>query len=304
MALRDQLYLIHGNNEAEVGTARYELVTSLLTPEERDAGLTEVRGAGNQPLQLDRAMSEILEELGTTSFLGDSRRVVVVHDLKDFYEAKRSRGKAPAKKAGTRANKQDRTGVFLGWLRDVLPTTPNIAIFVCLENDEKMRTIAAGAPLTAFIKEHGTVIEKKDKPLQFELEDLLLSGNTTAAVETLRDWIGRVGSDGSGRQRIYGTLATMVELLLQAQAAQEARSLGVPESRVAVDGFPSIGRMPGWKAKKVQAAARRYQPETLRRLVRDIHRLQLYMYPQGTEDYVPSWEERMEDVVVRLTMAV
>ncbi len=292
------LYLIYGNNETAVSNARYELVTSLLTPEERDSGLTEIEAPANQPLTLDRAMDEILGELGTASFLADSRRVVVVHQLRDLLSTgRRGRGKSQGKKASARQES------FLNWLRDVLPTTENIAIFVCTESDEKQRTVDEKSDLFQFLKKHGEVIQRREKALNFEFEDNLLSGNGPGALMVLRDWIKRAGNDSSGRLRIYTTLSGVVELSLQAACQQEGRERGVPNAHIAVNDFPNLQRIPDWKAKKIRQFAQRFSTDQLHRIVARLNKLQRLMYPSGDENYVANWEDYIEVVVMELTLA-
>lgn len=300
-----QLYLIHGNSEAEVNNARYELVCSLLTPEERDAGLTEVRAAGNQPLTLDRAMSEIIGELGTGSFIPGAKRVVVVHDLKEFYDASKKKGAAakakPAKE--TKAPKgRDRVEVFAEWLEQTLPTTENVAIFVCSESDEKGRVVAQDGDLYRLMRDRGVVIERKEKPLNFDFEDQVLSGNVVGAVTVLHEWIDRAGSDSGTRLKIYNTIAGVVELLLQAVCMDAAREAQVPAAQATVaEGFPALARIPSWKAKKVETLARKFTPGTLRELVVALDRMQATLYPTGEEDHVGDWTEMAEMLVLRLT---
>jgi len=302
---KSQLYLIHGNMEAEVSNTRYELVASILTPEERDSGLTEIRSGGNVPLKLDNALSEILGELGTTSFLDDSRRVVVIHDLQDLFDAKRSRAKkAPAKEKKTAkpAGGPSRAETLIAWFRDVLPTTRNIAIFACTENDERQKTVSQESELFQYIVRHGQVIAHREKPLQYEFENHLLSQNAPAALTLLRDWIDRIGSDSGGRLRIYSTIAGVIELTLQAKCEAEARAAQVPRAQVAAQNFPCLAKAPEWKAKKMHDFAKRFTLPQLRELVAMSNRLQTIMYPTGEENYVPAWDEYTELLVMRLTM--
>lgn len=295
------LYLIYGNDETAVNDTRYALVNHLLTPEERDSGLAEVRSAGNQPLTLDASMSQIVEELGTSSFLDDSRRVVVIYDLKDLYEAKRSRGGA-AKGAKAPKKESSRLDIFLGWMRETLPTTRNIAVFVCAENEERQKKVSQDSPLYQFLTQHGHVIEKREKPLQYEFEELVLSMNGPAAIVLLREWIRRSGGDSGGRLRIYNTLAHLVELAMQARCQAEGRARRIPEGEVTVAAFPSLAKVPDWKARKIRQFAERLTMDQWRAIVREVHRLQTLMYPTGEEDYVPNWEDFMETLVMRLIM--
>ncbi|MEO8377665.1 MAG: hypothetical protein ABI579_08330, partial [Candidatus Sumerlaeota bacterium] len=178
-----QVYLIYGNNEAEVNNLRFELVSAILTPEERDAGLTEIRSPGNAPLTLRGSLSEMIGELGTSSFIAGSRRVLVVYDLKDFYESRPSRGKkttkatAPKKETGG-----DVFASFAEWMKNVLPTTENIVVFVCQENDEKQRVVSEQSDIYQLCQQLGHVIVKREKSLNYEFEDLIFSRNVNGAV--------------------------------------------------------------------------------------------------------------------------
>ena len=303
MASPHQLYLIYGNNEAEVGDARYSTVSRLLTPAERDAGLTEIRSAGNQPLTLDRALNEIVSELGTASFIPGSKRVVVIYDLADLFEKKSGgKGAAPSKAREKKGPSVDRMGQLVDYLANVLPTTENIAIFVCHENEEKGKSVSPETELFRLIQKHGTVIEKRDKPLNFEFEDTVLSANPTAAVSLLRDWLRRSGSDSGARLKIFQTVAGIVELTFQARCVQEAKEQGLPETQVLVQqGFPALNRVPAWKIKKIHTFAQRFSLHSLQEIIESLNRLQAIMYPTGEEDYIPSWEEHLELLVLRLT---
>lgn len=297
-----QLYLIHGNNEVEVNDARYELVSAILTPEERDSGLTEIRSAGNQPLTLDNALNEILSELGTSSFIGGSRRVVVVYDLKDFFEAKRGGAKSGKGAKPKKSPARDTTAIFADWIAKTLPTTENIVVFVCQENDEKQRTVSDSSELYQLCRDHGLIVVKRDKPFQYDLEERVLGRNTAGAVTLLRAWLKRGGSDSTTRSRVYSTVSNIVELALQARCVASARTEGIPVNQVQPEGFPSLSRIPDWKAKKIHTFAQGFSMERLRGLVEQVNRLQTVMYPTGEEDYVPDWEDMLESIVVQLTV--
>lgn len=305
---QSQLYLIHGNNETDVGTARFELVHELLTPEERDSGLTEIMGPGNQPLKLDRALSEIIEELGTSSFIAGSRRVAVVYDLQEMFGSGGGKKKAPAKKTKKKpaaAPSRDRMDILVDWLTDVLPTTENIAVFVCNENDEKRKKISPTTGLYNLIRDKGVVIERSEKPLNFEFENHLLSGNPTAAITLLREWLRRAGSDSSSRLRVYSTLSGAVQVALEARLVQLAKERGVPETQVLAEGvYPRLAAMPAFKSKKFHELARRLPVETLHDLVEKTNKLQRLLYPSGEEDYIAGWEELAEVVIIQLCTGV
>lgn len=297
------LYFIYGNNETEVNNARYELVCSLLTPEERDSGLTEIRSPGNMPLSVDSCYGEIIAELGTSSFIADSKRVVVVYDLSDFFAKKRA-GRKPASTAKkTKATpKLSRTDILLKWLSEGLPDSGNILIFVCTENDEKQKTVAPTSPLYDYARRVGKIIEKREKPLNYEFEEAVYSGNSPKSLFILRDWIKRVGHDSGGRLRIYNTVSNILEMTMQAKCFTEAEKLKIPRAQVAVPGFPSLDRAPDWKVKKIRNFARQLSMEKLHKLIKDTNKLQTYMYPKGTEPYIPNWDDQLEMIVLQLTL--
>jgi hypothetical protein len=184
----------------------------------------------------------------------------------------------------------------------VLPTTENIAVFVCQESDEKGRTISTEGPLYQLARQVGTVIERREKPLNYDLEDKLLSGNTAGALLVLTEWVDRAASDSGSRMKIYSTIAGLVEVLLQAVCLETARRNEIPVSQATVtDGFPTLARLPSFKSKKIEALARRLSPEALRELIILLDQTQAAMYPTGEEDHVPDWVPLLETVVVRLT---
>lgn len=300
-----QLYLIHGNAETEVSTARFELVHQLLTPEERDTGLAEVQGAGTQPLRLDRALSEIIEELGTTSFIAGSRRVVVIHELQELFGAAGGGRKKPAARKKPKTPKapprQEPMDALCEWLRNVLPGTESVAIFVCTESDEKRRAVSKAGPLYRLAKDRGVVIERSEKPVNFEFENHLLSANPTAALTLLREWLRRAGSDSGSRLRIYSTLAGVVQLTFEAKMAQLGRDNRIPTSHIMAEGvYPRLNATPDFKTRKFHDLARRLSVETILELMERVNKLQKLLYPSGEEDYVAGWEDQAEILILQL----
>ena len=300
-----QMYLIYGNNSVAVNNARYELVCQLLTPEERDSGLTEVTGPGSQKLTLQRGLSEIIGELGTSSFLADSKRVVVVYDLKELFG-----GTAPPKKKAAAATKKKKPAAstanledaLIDWLKNTLPTTQNIVVFVCNENDEKQNVLTGHSPLHQFLKRNGQTFEFRDKPLQFEFDNYLLRGNTAGAVSLFRDWQKKAGSDPGARMKMFSTLSNFVELVFQARCSQEARRERVPESAVAVtSGRTLLSRAPDFKQRSINQLAQKLPLHALQRIIKDLNKLQRLMYPSGDENYISAWDDMFESIIVEVT---
>ncbi len=297
----DSLYLVHGNNLVEVNEARLQLLESLLPREERETALAEITPPANQPLNLERFLSEILDELGTTSFIPGSRRVVVIYNLTELMSARRGKARTKATSKKTKGTKKDRMALLVEWLEVELPETGNIAVFVCEEDDLKGRMLREDSPLVQLVHRKGTVITKREKAIQFEFDDHLLNGNAAGALTVFRHWVKRSAGDSGSRLRIYSTIAQTVELLLQARCIQEGRRAGKPVGQLMVTDFPSLEKIPSWKSGKIHQAAQRFSLTTLREMVEDVHKLQRVMYPSGEEDYVPDWEGMAESLVLRIT---
>jgi hypothetical protein len=299
-----QLYLIHGNDETGVNDARYDLVTGLLSPEERDAGLQEVRGAGTTKLTLDRSYNEIISELGTSSFIPGAKRVVVIYDLKEFYDASTRPSKAkadPPKKKAAAVETIPRADALANWLRESLNGTENIAIFVCLESDEKGKSIAQDGPLYKLIREQGTIIEKREKPLQYELEDRILQGDLSGALHTLTEWVDRA-TDSSSRTKIFFTVGGVVELVFQAWCLDQAKATGKPAGPATVQvGYPTLGKLFGSKGTHVRAIARGLNEASIRELLDLSDSIQRALFPSGEENYVQDWQQLTELLILRLT---
>lgn len=294
-----QLYLIFGNNVVEVGNERHGLVTKLLTPEERDTGLTEITGPGNQALTLARAYSEIIGELGTTSFIAGAKRVCVVYNLKELFgsSTRKSAPQKPKKKASV---DDQRMAALIEWFRDVLPTTENIAIFVCQESDEKQRLVSGHSPLYQFIKKHGTVIEHREKALNTDFEDRLYDGDAVGAIDLFRQWMRRSGGDSSARSKMFFTLSNVVEMVFQARCLREAEDRGIPRGQVQPEGYPVFTKLGGEKRRGAEKLAARIPLWALRRILEEMNQLQRFMYPSGQENYVPDWEDCFETIVMEL----
>jgi len=274
----------------------------LLTPEERDSGLSEIRSAGNAAISLATHSGEIFSELGTTSFIAGARRVVVVYDLKDFYDPKPGRGKEPAKKA--KAPASDPFPYFADWMRNILPTTENVVIFVCNEADEKGRKLDENSPIAKLCGSLGTVIVKRDKPLQYEFEDAVLAGNARRALTLLAEWIDRGGSDPTARGRIFSTLSNLTEVAMECRCHEEARRNNIAIAQVSVpDIYPSFAKVAaqGFKTKKYQNLAARLSMEDLPDLAQTLAKLQASMWPTGEERVVRDWQTEAEMIVMRLT---
>ncbi len=300
------LYLVYGNNLVQVDESRIELVNSLISREERDSGYTEFRGPGNQQLTLAKVFDDLISEMGTSSFLPGAKRVSVVYDLKEFFQAKAapSRKKPSNKKtANATAPPRDIVQEFTDWMDGLKGRTENVIIFVCFEDEEKNKRLNEKSPLFQYLAKEGKITRCKEKALNFELEEHLLNRDGFAALETFRLWIRRVSGDSGARLRIYRTIANMVELTLQGRCASLAREKGISPKNVLPPetkawGAVNIATLPPWKAKKIYQLAEQFSLEDLLELSSMTHKIQTLLYPKGDEDYIPDWHLQAEILIL------
>lgn len=294
-----QLYLLYGNQEAKLNDARYELVCRVLEPEDRSGNLSELRPPGNQPFRLEKALNEITSELATISLLGGIPRVVVVYQLSDFFGA--SKGKPGAAKKTKAAPKTDPVESFGRFIREILPQTENIGIFVCEEDEDKNRTLSDDSPLVQLFHRHGEVRAFREKPIAWEFEGHLYGGDLSAAVTTLRRWHERAGSDSTARLKLYRSTASAIELLLQAKCVQLGRDRGVPPDVLQPPSLqPTLTRLPEFKRRQVHDRARTMTLASLRAATARLDQIQRLMYPTGTEAFIADWFALLEQTLLEL----
>ncbi|MBI5155529.1 hypothetical protein HZA57_09860 [Candidatus Poribacteria bacterium] len=291
-----QVFLIHGNNEPEVNSARFELVRRLLPHGEEDGEIVDIRGPGNQPLKLEKCVEEIIQELGTVSLIADARRVVVVHDLSDFRD--QQKGSVRAARKEKKANPVDRLADYLA---NTLPQTENTLVFVYAENDDKGRYVAKSSPLYEMAQRLGEVREFSERRIDWTLEDALLARNLNLSVRLLREWNDR-GSQTSFR--IVSTLNNFLQLLLQARLQFEGQRDGVNTANLFPTTMrPSIASTPQFKAGKYRALARQFPLPRLRSAIRRLDTAQKCFFPTGEELVVHDPMELVETMVAELFRA-
>jgi len=101
-----RLALMYGNREAKINEAKLEFARTLIpNDEERRENVVEIAPSGNNPLTLRQALPQFVAELAQESLFGDTCRVVIVHQLQEFFAAGRAGGggSAGAKRTASRA---------------------------------------------------------------------------------------------------------------------------------------------------------------------------------------------------------
>ncbi len=300
-----RIHLLYGNQEVKLNDARIDVIGRFLQPEDRAGNLTEIRPAGNQPLKLERALPEITAELGTISLLGGIPRVVVIHNLADFYGSpsrKAATSAAPSKKKAPAADPVEALSDFL---LGPFASSENVAVFVCEEDEDRSRTVDENAAVFKLIARLGERRVFREKPIARDLEDALHGGDWATAIAVMRRWRERAGSDSGARLKLYRTVAHWVETLVQAKSLHDAHSGGMraPSDLVPANSWPSIHRAPDFRRRQANQLARGLSWADLRVLVAGVHRVQKLMYPAGDEAFVADWSAALEHVLLEFAVA-
>ena len=305
MPPRQQVYLIHGNDAEKVSAARYDLLRKLLPRGEENGESVDIRSPSSQPLTLEKAASQIAEEVGAVSLIPDARKVIWVWDLADFKAAGGGAKKPAAKKAAKstrRASaKPDPQAILDGLeatLREVLPTTNNAVVFLCNEDDEKGRRLSKTAPLYELVRRLGAVQEFSEKRIDWAFEEAMLAGNATAATKLLGEWMERGGNSSF---RLVTTLNGVLQLLLQARLEAEAQARGdASRTLFPADMRPGLGSVPEFKASKARRLAQQIPSSRLRAALARLNQVQKSFFPTGDELVVHDAVEIAEALIVDL----
>lgn len=290
-----KVVLLHGNNAEALANARFELRTAMLPGGEADGEFVDIRPPGNMPLSLERAFSEIVQELGTVSLIPDQKRVVTVWQLNDFRED--GRGSVRAQKK-TKAEKRDVVAEFGTYLRNSLPDSPNHLIFVFEEDDEKGRKVSKSSSMYQLVRDVGEIREFSEKRLDWQLDDTLLAGDLSGSVRLIREWTDR---GGNAPFRLVATLNGFLQLLLQARLEAEARRAGTNTKGLFGSGmWPSLESVPEFKARKVRALAGTLPLERIRRALGRLNEAQRSLFPTGNELVVHDGIDQVEVMLVEL----
>jgi len=297
-AAQPRLHIIYGNDEVKLNDARTTLVAKFLAPEDRAGNLTEMRGPGNHPFKLEKMLPELTAELGTISLLPGLPRVVVVYNLSELYGStsyrKPASASTPAKKKSGADPIKAAEDFFLGQFQE----SENAVIFVCEEDEDKNKAVDENGALFRLFTRVGARQCFREKPIVRDLEDELYAANWIGAIEMLRRWRDRAGSESTVRMKQYRAISQFVELLLQTKCVLAAQENGRPPGDlIPASMFPSINRFPENRRRQLQKIAKMYSFEDIRRMVESIHCVQRLMYPTGEETFVPDWFEALEQIL-------
>jgi hypothetical protein len=294
-----RLHILYGNDEVKLNDARTTLIAKFLAPEDRAGNLTEMRGPGNHPFKLEKMLPELTAELCTISLLPGLPRVVVVYNLSELYGSTNTRKPATANAAAKKKTPkgdpiQAAEDFFLGQFQE----SENAVLFVCEEDEDKNKAVDENCPLFRLFTRVGARQSFREKPIVRDLEDELYAANWIGAIEVLRRWRDRAGSESTVRMKQYRAVSQFVELLLQSKCLLAAQEHGrVPGDLIPASMYPSINRFPEHRRRQLQKIAKMYSFEDVRRMVESVHRVQRLMYPTGEEAYVPDWYEALEQIL-------
>lgn len=295
---KPKVALIYGNQLEAVHESRYKLIQHLLPNGEEDGEVIEIRGAGTQPLKLEKAWSQIVEELGTVSLLPDAKRVVVVYDLQDFKTA--SKGSVREAKKATKG-KVDPLKKLEEYIRNVHMQSENALVFVYNEDDEKGRRVAKTSGIFQLVSGLGPVRVFQEKRLDWQFEEAVLNADLNQAITISREWLGR---GGNSNFRMVTTLNGILQLLLQARLQLEARRANQASNNLFAGLRPSLDQIPDFKANKVRALASLVTLETIHSAMKRLNDLQKSFFPKGTELLIHDPREQLEVLLIELFHAV
>ena len=194
-----QVCLIHGADTVAVQKARDNVVNSLLPAELRDENLTDIISTSNRALRLADIGWDVVSELSTLSLFADSRRVIVVTDLRDLCETSRKKpAKKKTKKGKAPAKSKDVTDKFCEFLGNGLLQTPNAIVFVNYEKDYES-TVSKRSLIYKTIGKTGFVQACRGENKVFALADALEAQDSRRAIELFRFPVAVVTSETSAK---------------------------------------------------------------------------------------------------------
>ncbi|MCX7046795.1 MAG: hypothetical protein NTX50_15075 [Candidatus Sumerlaeota bacterium] len=288
------LNLIHGLDVEAINKSRDQLLDQLIPREFRFENMTEHISTSNQPLRLEGIALDIMNELSMLSLFADSRRVVVVTDLRDLCESgeRRSAGRGKASTKGRSAGKEQGanskpkisvTERFCGFLTGPLLQTPNAIVF--LNYEKGMDTaVSKDSPIYKAIQKAGVILDCRGENKTWALEDALRGRDASKAIRLFRD-----AHKGDTAIMLFNTLLRVTRSLLQAKVVETKRRSGVnPETLK--DLFPpdksSYFKQHSFVQQKNSAAAARFNTRELTEALRELLEINRLVIPVSTDVYV------------------
>ncbi|MGF1572299.1 MAG: hypothetical protein ACFCU1_04440 [Sumerlaeia bacterium] len=273
------------------------MIRQALPGGEEEGEIIDLYPPGNMPHKLEKSLSTIIDELGTVSLIPDMRRVVIVHQMDEFRTAQKGSLREAKANAKGKPNPVD---TLANYLRKVHLTTNNILIFVYLEDDEKNKVVNKTSALYQLISSLGPANEYREKRLDWQVEEALFNADLSLSVTLIRDWISR---GGNAQFRLVTTLNGVLQLLLQARLAQEAREKNQSTTNAFAGLRPSLESVPPFKAKKAHTLASRISLPALRKAFVRFNQIQCSFFPKGTEVVVHDALEQTEIMLAELFAA-
>lgn len=285
-----QLYLIHGQDVEAINQSRDQTLDRLIPSESRYQNMSEFISETNRALRLADIASDIMNELSTLSLFEESRRVVVVVDLRDLCDGGGGRGRRPKKsKSKSKApapgkGKADATEKFCDYLTRTLPQTPNAIVFVNYEKDLET-TVSKTSPLYKAVKAAGQIHEYKGENKTFAFQDALLGRNAETAVRLFREQASKTRSE----PMLFNALLRTTRGLLQAKVvsikqrdgarADDLKALFPQDKSGFFNQHPFV-------QKKNLAGARNFKTSELTEALEELLEINRLVIPMSTDVYV------------------
>jgi len=297
-----QIYFFYGNEEERLNQARVELVSLLLSREEREENYVEFSPSpAKKYLPLASVMPELLAELGTMSFFPDSKRVVVVYNLQELY---RNREK-PLPMEKTEKKTITSEAYFITYLQDQLPQTNNVLILMNVEDLEENIRIDENSTLVKALVKLGHHEHKQfsSTALRFKLDDALRERNLQKTIEITRSWMQK--DEDSAKRGIFQVTLKQIILMLQAKIRLKRKDKLNVQSDLAKILFPqdlkyNIFKEKDFVQKKIMDGQERYTTGELMEALQKLLPVNQYLYPLTTDVYVPDFQIVMERFFVEL----
>lgn len=288
-----QFHFLHGDDEAAIENAKRAIIETHLTPEERDENYREIIPSGSPPA-LKKVLGDVLAELSTVSFLPDSRRVVTLYTVNDFFEAKaaktaRAKAKAVAEAVAQKRSSSEHLAEFI---ENELPNLPAVLIIIAIEDYEKWKKVSPGNPVVNMATQTGALRIFKEESPQFAFFDALFERNTGRTLELWRSWLQRTGV---GSPKPYMMLASQLRLLIQAKTAASGQlsQRGITRQKYAAEFMPLefdkslFALRPEFRQQKLTRAAGNFTLIELLNAYEKLEPLQKFAIPLNSDPYVP-----------------
>lgn len=288
---RAQYYFICGDDEAAIESFKSAVVEAHLSREEREENYREIIPTSQAGLR--RVLGDVMSELSTVSFLPDTKRVVALYPVPDFFQAKTGgKGRATkASKAQAEQPKRSSCEHLVDFIANEMPGLPAILVLIAVEDYEKFKRVVPSNPLVALAQQQGTFVQFKLAGVQFAFFDALFARNAGEAIRLWREWLERTGMS----PKPYYQLAAQMRLLIQAKTANsgQLQQRGISRDQYRDELMPSepdrnfFSLRPEFRQQKLSRAASNFSFGELLGAYEKLEPLLKYAIPVATDEYVP-----------------